>query len=122
MVKLLVKKITGLPPGIIWLKSVDRGLGLDVESRPRWRPFMKRGDGAAAVAVAVADRPMVRRNDVSVKMDADVIADCRIAAAFKGLSLAEYLSETMRAVAKKDIEEGYTRRQKGDHPKPKGKP
>jgi hypothetical protein len=53
---------------------------------------------------------MVRRNDVSVKMDAKVVEDCRIAAAFKGMSLAEYLSETMRAAAKRDIDEGYARR------------
>lgn len=60
--------------------------------------------------VGVVERPMAKRNDVSVKMDADVVEECRIASAFCGMALAEYLSERMRAVAKKDIDEGYARR------------
>lgn len=64
---------------------------------------------------------MVKRNDQSVKMDVQVIEDCRIAAAFKGISLAEYLSETMRVVARRDIDEGYARRaaEGKNPPKPK---
>ncbi len=49
-------------------------------------------------------------NDVSVKMDENVVEDCRIASAFKGMSLAEYLSETMRVAAKRDIDDGYAKR------------
>jgi hypothetical protein len=67
---------------------------------------------------------LVKRNDVSTKIDADVLEDCRIAAAFRGVSLAEYLSETMRAAARRDIDEAYARRSAGkgkpDH-RPKGK-
>lgn len=73
-------------------------------------------------AQAVLDQPipMVKRNDQSVKMDVQVIEDCRIAAAFKGMSLAEYLSETMRAIARRDIDEGYARRAAGKpDPRPK---
>lgn len=63
---------------------------------------------------------MVKRNDQSVKMDIEVIGDCRIAAAFKGMTLAEYLSETMRVAARKDIEEGYALRAAGkSRPRPK---
>lgn len=69
---------------------------------------------------ALSEKPMVRRNDVSVKMDAEVVDDCRIAAAFKGQTLAEYISETMRAAAARDIQEGYARRT--GEPAPKGKP
>jgi hypothetical protein len=65
-----------------------------------------------------AERQMVRRNDVSVKMDASVVDECRIAAAFKSMSLAEYISETMREAARRDIDEGYARRT-GENPPPK---
>ena len=69
---------------------------------------------------ATLDPPMVKRNDVSVKMDEAVVDDCRIAAAFRGMSLAEYLSETMKAAAKRDIDEGYAKRAEGER-QPKGK-
>jgi hypothetical protein len=52
----------------------------------------------------------------SAKMDMEVVDDCRIAAAFCGMSLAEYLSERMRVAAKKDIDEGYAKRAKDEHP------
>jgi hypothetical protein len=65
-------------------------------------------------------QPMVRRNDVSVKMDAEVVEECRIAAAFRGLSIAEYISETMRVAARRDIDDGYARRSEGLKPKGKG--
>ncbi|WP_422927547.1 hypothetical protein [Singulisphaera sp. PoT] len=63
---------------------------------------------------------MGKRTDVSVKMDSGAVGECRIAAAFSGMSLAEYLSERMRAVAKQDIDEGYARRTEAERP-PKGK-
>jgi hypothetical protein len=69
------------------------------------------------------DRPMVKRNDVSVKMDPKVVEECRIAAAFKGMSLAEYLSESMRITAQRDIDDGYASRggRPGKPHGPKGK-
>ena len=67
------------------------------------------------------ERPtMTKRNDVSVKMDATVVEDCRIAAAFRGVSLAEYISETMREAAQRDIDEGYSQRGQPTRPRPKG--
>jgi hypothetical protein len=62
------------------------------------------------------ERAMAKRNDVSVKMDARVAEECRIASAFKGMSLAEYLSETMRAAAKRDIDEAVARRNESSLP------
>lgn len=41
------------------------------------------------------DRPMTRRADVAVKMDAEVIRKAKIVAAFRGQSLAEFLSVTL---------------------------
>jgi hypothetical protein len=65
--------------------------------------------------IAALDRQMAKRNDVSVKMDESVVEDCRIAAAFCGMTLAEYLSERMRVVAKEDIDSGYARRAKAEN-------
>lgn len=62
------------------------------------------------MAMQGAVRTMAKRTDVSVKMDEKVVEDCRIAASFRGLTLAEYLSEAMRAIAARDIDEGYARR------------
>jgi hypothetical protein len=56
------------------------------------------------------DRLMTKRRDVTTKMDPAVLADCRIAASFRGMTLAEYLSEAMRVVTSRDIEEGYRKR------------
>ena len=64
------------------------------------------------------DRPMTKRNDVSVKVDADVVEACRLAATYQGKSLAEYLSETLKPIAERDIEEGHARRKAP--PKSKG--
>lgn len=63
---------------------------------------------------------MAKRNDVSVKVDATVVNEARIAAAFKGQTLAEYLSETLRPIVARDIEEGYAQR-KGDQPPKTGR-
>jgi hypothetical protein len=62
-------------------------------------------------------RPMTRRNDAPVKIDVQVLADARIAAAYKGLSLAEYLSEALRPIVLRDMEEGHAQRVR--QPKPK---
>lgn len=61
-----------------------------------------------------------KRNDIPVKIDAVVVADARIAASYKGLSLAEYVSEVLRPIVLRDIEEGHAKKMKGQAPKPKG--
>lgn len=63
---------------------------------------------------------MTKRKDVSVKVDEAVINDARIAAAYKGISLAEYLSESLRPIVAKDIEEGHEKRKTPKVRKPKG--
>jgi len=63
---------------------------------------------------------MTKRNDTSVKMDVDVVEECRIAAAHNGMTLAEYLSESMRLVAARDIDNAIARRAARRQP-PKGK-
>lgn len=58
----------------------------------------------------------------SVKMNTEVVEECRIAAAHKGMTLAEYLSESMRIVSARDIDEALAKRTaKRQPPKSKGK-
>lgn len=54
---------------------------------------------------AELDEPKMatKRDDVPVKVDAGVIARAKIAAAARGLSLAEYVSETLRPIVESDI-------------------
>lgn len=52
----------------------------------------------------LVERPMARRNDVAVKIDAEVVRKARIVAAYKGLALAEYVSELMRPLVERDLE------------------
>jgi hypothetical protein len=54
-----------------------------------------------------ADRPMTKRNDVPVKIDAEVIKVAKIAAAYRELSLAEYLSERLRPLVAEDVQRSH---------------
>jgi hypothetical protein len=83
-----------------------------------WPPLRSLSVSEVPMSVGEATQTMTKRNDVSVKMDAEVVNDARIAASYSGMSLAEYLSETLRPIVERDIEEGHKRRKQG--PKPKG--
>ena len=50
------------------------------------------------------------RTYVSVKMDADVLQEARIAATLLKMSLTDYLSEIVGRAATVDVEEGFARR------------
>lgn len=52
---------------------------------------------------------MAKRNDVPVKVDAEVIRVAKIAAAYKGKSLAEYLSDTLRPIVSQDVEQEHAK-------------
>jgi hypothetical protein len=55
------------------------------------------------------DRPMAKpkakpaRNDVTVKIDAEAARVAKIVAAYRDKSLAEYLSEVVLPIARKDL-------------------
>jgi hypothetical protein len=66
------------------------------------------------MSTGLLDRPMTKRTDVPVKVDEEVIRKARIAASYKGVTLAEYLSEALRPIVDRDIEEGHTRLMQGD--------
>lgn len=51
-----------------------------------------------------------KRNDVSVKMDSQVVDDAKIVASYKKISLAEYLSELIRPLVAKQMEEEHAKR------------
>ena len=57
------------------------------------------------LATTEPPKPMAKpkRNDVPVKMDAEVVRVARIVAAYQGVTLAEYISERLRPLAKADL-------------------
>jgi divalent metal cation (Fe/Co/Zn/Cd) transporter len=58
------------------------------------------------------------RNDEAVRIRSDVAAKARVAAAYLGLSITEYISNVLDPIVEKDIEEGHIRLRKAA-PKPK---
>jgi hypothetical protein len=46
---------------------------------------------------------MPPRNDVSVKLDARVARDAKLVATYRGISVAEYISEVLRPIVAKDL-------------------
>lgn len=59
--------------------------------------------------MAVAAPEMVKRNDLSVKIDAEIVRKVKIVAAYRDLSIAEYLSETLRPIVDQELRD-YSRR------------
>jgi hypothetical protein len=62
---------------------------------------------------------MAKRNDVSVKVDAEVVILAKMVAAGRDQSLAEYLSETLAPIVRQHLDEEYARRQTSKPPAPK---
>ena len=56
------------------------------------------------MVAATLERPMAKRNDVAVKMDADVVAEAKMVAASRDQTLAEYLSELVRPLVRRDLQ------------------
>jgi hypothetical protein len=48
---------------------------------------------------------VVRRNDVGVKIDAEVASMCKIVAEYKKIPVSQYMSEVLRPVAERDLEQ-----------------
>lgn len=46
---------------------------------------------------------MVKRNDESAKIDAAVLRDARLVAGYRGITIAEYLSEVLAPIVEKDL-------------------
>lgn len=64
----------------------------------------------------------VRRNDVPARIDADVLEDVRLVAAMRHITIAEYLSEVVGPIAKRDAETLFARRGQSSSPKSRKPP
>ena len=67
----------------------------------------------------VAERPMTKRNDTAVKIDAEVIRRAKIVAAYRSQSLAEYLTSRLAPFVDADLAE---EQEKQSLPQTKPKP
>jgi hypothetical protein len=63
---------------------------------------------------------MAKRNDTTVKVDAEAVRIAKIAASFKDMSLAEYVSSLIVEHAPRDIDEGHSRLKGEKAPKGRG--
>jgi hypothetical protein len=71
---------------------------------------------------ALAEHTMVRRDDATAKLDADLVRKAKIVAAYRDVSLAEYLSEALRPIVESDHREHARHALDEQKPgKPKGK-
>jgi hypothetical protein len=61
----------------------------------------------------------VARDDVTVKMDAQTVRKAKMVAAGRGITLAEYLTQIVRPVVDRDLEEETKRVLSGLGPEPK---
>lgn len=64
---------------------------------------------------------MARRHDMAVKVDAEIVRKAKIVAAFKDVSLAEYLSEALRPIVDRELRE-FSQRSLDVKPEPKPAP
>jgi hypothetical protein len=54
--------------------------------------------------LALAGPPLVKRNDVQVKVDATVATHAKMVASSRGITVAEYVSELLRPLVLRDLE------------------
>jgi hypothetical protein len=61
--------------------------------------------GATRTRTSTEDMARIKRNDVAVKLDADVARLARIVAAERGQPIAAYISEILRPIVERDAKE-----------------
>lgn len=64
---------------------------------------------------ATATMPRKKRNDTATKIDAEIIRKAKTIAAYKEISVAEYLSNFLKPIIDREFEK--FRHDLGDHPK-----
>jgi hypothetical protein len=69
---------------------------------------------------ALVDAPVVKRNDVTVRLDAEVAAKAKTVAASRNQNLAEYLSEVLAPIVERDLK-GEAAKWMRDTPPPAAK-
>jgi predicted DNA binding CopG/RHH family protein len=55
------------------------------------------------VSTDMLERTVAKRQDVTVKLDSEVVRTAKIVAAYRGLTVADYLSESLRPIAQRDL-------------------
>ncbi len=66
------------------------------------------------MSASVRERPVSKRQDVTVKVNSEVVRIAKIVAAYRGISVANYLSETLEPIVQKDL---HKEQMKGIPPK-----
>jgi hypothetical protein len=56
------------------------------------------------MSVGALERTVAKRQDMTVKLDAEVLRVAKIVAAYRGVTVADYLSELVRPLALKDLQ------------------
>jgi hypothetical protein len=70
--------------------------------------------------VATVDRTKMARNDLAVKMAAEIVKKAKHVAINRSVTLAEYLSERIRPLVEQDFEQEMAKMLKGQEaPRPK---
>ena len=65
------------------------------------------------MTTAIAENHMAtKRIDVTVKLDAAVVRDAKAVASFRDVTLAAYLSEMIRPLVDRDLDEEFAKRGK----------
>ncbi len=64
---------------------------------------------------------MAKRNDVPVKMDAEVVRKAKIVAAYRGQTLAEFVSQTIGSIVDGLIEQEHARMKAQADPEANGR-
>lgn len=66
----------------------------------------------------VEEMPRQKRNDLAVKIDASLVSKAKAIAGFRGLSLAQYLSDKLREPVERDFDHFLAEQTKARKPKP----
>lgn len=87
-----------------------------MEGKPRLRLVILSSEG---IVLGTLGKPMVRRKDTQVKIDTEVVAEAKMVSASRNITLAEYLSEVLRPIVRRDLEIESKRRLDPSQPRPK---
>jgi predicted HicB family RNase H-like nuclease len=71
---------------------------------------MSAGQVVAKKSSGKAGKGESRRFGVLVRLGEEMVADAKVVASSRGISLAEYITETMSLIVKKDLEAELRRR------------
>jgi len=65
------------------------------------------------MTTALLDQAMDKRNDVTAKIDAEVVRDAKLVAVYRDTSVAELLSEILRPIVARMLDEEQAKHSRG---------